>query len=439
MKFEKRLVILGGENNAKGTLTLETNAYGTFATFNVYNIPDLLSGEYAVGIKNSEQVFTRKIGSMGRILSRFKINDMSLRGIHCVIYDTATETPVLYGHTPDAPKLWAGNMMDGIRSRKVEFRKTTADKAEIEKTLPSYSDRPQEIENYFLDILPQDGSYRDSAVAQVNYYPSDMSIEVSYTNREQSGYKEEENPVDAFIKSDVEKAQSGGDAESGKMQPWEYAKQYIDRYKNYAAASGVHKNIGAESAENAKVDKTEAFIGKSAPEMIDNGEKDAKVDKTDTLFSENDVKTLDNGKKRGASVLETPDEAAATVVPPVSEFTAENALREIKTETIFYEQIKGQLNELFGSNPQFDTLNSLMPDTKWIKVDYDGAGKYYVVGIIGEKPDYICYGVPASFTPEPPDELDGYCQWLPLDPEKPEGDGFWLMYQDAVTGKSVSL
>ncbi len=419
MKFEKRLVILGGENNAKGTLTLEANAYGTFATFNVYNIPDLLSGEYAVGIKNSEQVFTRRIGSLGRILSRFKINDMSLRGIHCVIYDTATETPVLYGHTPDTPKLWAGNMMDGIRSKKVEFRKAPPEKAEIEKSLPSYSDRPQEIEDYFLDILPQDGSYRDNAVAQVNYYPSDMSIEVSYTSREQSGYKAEENPVDAFLEKE-----SGADTVGEKTQPWQYAKQYIERYKDCAAASGTFRNVGA-------------------------AEKDEKVSKMETLESgsaeQTPVKAIDNDVK--VSKMETPedktenkkekDEAAATVVPPVSEFTAENALREIKTETVFYEQVKGQLDELFGSNPQFEPLNSMMPDTKWIKVDYDEAGKYYVVGLIGDKPDYICYGVPASFTPTPPDELDGYCQWLPLDPEKPEGNGFWIMYQDAVTGESV--
>ena len=413
MKFEKRLVILGGENNAKGTVTLETNAYGTFATFNVYNIPDLLSGEYAVGIKNSEQVFTRKIGSMGRILSRFKITDMSLSGIHCIIYDTATETPVLYGHTPDAPKLWAGNMMDGIRSKKVEFPQAIT-KAEIEKSLPSYSDRPQEIENYFLDILPQDGSYRDSAVAQVNYYPSDMSIEVSYTSREQSGYVPEENPIDKHIASMGERLESeSGDSKSvmpqkadeEKIQPWQYAKQYIERYKDNLSSGHILKNIslGQENAER----------------------KDAPDKASDPI--------------QACAVRECAAAGVANTIPPAGEYTAENALREIKTETVFYEQIKNQLDDLFGSNPQFETLNNMMPDTKWIKVDYDGSGKYYVVGIIGKKPDYICYGVPAVYTPAPPDELDGYCQWLPLDESKPEGEGFWIMYQDAVSGDSVSF
>ncbi len=437
MKFEKKLVILSGENNAKGTVTLENNAYGTFATLNVYNFPDIVWGEYAVGIKNADQVFTRKLGSMGRILSRFKIGDMSLCGIHTVIYCTATETPVLYGHTPDAQKLWAGNMMDGIRSRKVEFPKTI-DKAEIEKSLPQYSDRPQEIENYFLDILPQDGDYRDSAVAQVNYYPTDMSIEVSYTNREQSGFVPEENPIDEHVRKSVESelAGSGGNgadeiaanaASNEKTLPWQYAKQYIERYKNYPTLGGSKPSGGDISVADKSINDAATVLSKKSAndeQSIEDSIKDTAGDSAKVGESDDPYKSIE-------------DSAAATVVPPASEYTAENALRDSKTEAVFYEQIKTQLDELFGSNPKFDVLSSMMPETKWIKVDYDGSGKYYVVGVIGEKPDYICYGVPASYTPEPPAELDGYCQWLPLDAEKPEGDGFWIMYQDAITGKSV--
>ena len=37
----------------------------------------------------------------------------------------------------------------------------------------------------------------------------------------------------------------------------------------------------------------------------------------------------------------------------------------------------------------------------------------------------------------PPTELEGYYQWLPLDLEKPEEDGYWLMYQNALNGEHI--
>lgn len=100
MKFEKKLIILNGEYNGKGTLNLEHNAYGIFVTLNLHNLPDLKSGEYCVGIKNSMVAYTRQLGALGRILLRFQIDLLSLDEIHCVIFDTVSLTPVMYGTNP---------------------------------------------------------------------------------------------------------------------------------------------------------------------------------------------------------------------------------------------------------------------------------------------------------------------------------------------------
>jgi hypothetical protein len=102
----------------------------------------------------------------------------------------------------------------------------------------------------------------------------------------------------------------------------------------------------------------------------------------------------------------------------------------------YYHQIADQLDELFEAFPDEPRLAVLLPDTKWVKVDYDNTGRYYVVGVIGKaKPSHICYGVPGVYSPTPPQEF-GYCQWLPIDTD-PKGRGYWLMYQDAITGESV--
>ena len=81
-----------------------------------------------------------------------------------------------------------------------------------------------------------------------------------------------------------------------------------------------------------------------------------------------------------------------------------------------------------------------MPDSDWVRIDF-GKNKFYVVGVIreGKKPKYICYGVPAEKRGEPPDALKGYCSFLPASLFDLDGKGYWMMYQDAETGKNVRL
>ena len=107
--------------------------------------------------------------------------------------------------------------------------------------------------------------------------------------------------------------------------------------------------------------------------------------------------------------------------------------------TTFWDQVSEQVEKLFVDYPPEANLNKLLPDTKWVKVDYDNNGKYFVVGLIGkEKPRFVCYGVPDTFSSEPPREFDGYCQWMPLQ-DDPKGKGYWVMYQDATSGESVEF
>jgi len=107
----------------------------------------------------------------------------------------------------------------------------------------------------------------------------------------------------------------------------------------------------------------------------------------------------------------------------------------------FYAAIKSQLDELFENYPREEYLCQKLIGTDWVKVDYDNDGRYYTVGLIADEDrvKYICYGVPGKFAKLPPPELKGFCQWLPFDAETPEGEGYWMMYQDADSGKSVTL
>ena len=107
----------------------------------------------------------------------------------------------------------------------------------------------------------------------------------------------------------------------------------------------------------------------------------------------------------------------------------------------FYEEIKEQLDALFEHYPEETFLCEVIPNSKWIKVDYEDSGEYYVIGLIyeNEKLKFISYGVPGQFDISPPRELSENAQWLPLDPDKPQDLGYWLTYQDAQNGETIEV
>lgn len=107
----------------------------------------------------------------------------------------------------------------------------------------------------------------------------------------------------------------------------------------------------------------------------------------------------------------------------------------------FYEMIADQLDALFDAYPEESRLAAVVPNSRWVRVDYEGNGRVYVVGLIYELEvvRYVAYGVPAYAEDNVPDGLDGYSQWVPIDVTKPNGEGYFVMFQDAETGESIRL
>lgn len=101
----------------------------------------------------------------------------------------------------------------------------------------------------------------------------------------------------------------------------------------------------------------------------------------------------------------------------------------------FYLSVKPQIDEIFVCYPEEEVLNNLVPNSKWVHINTpDG---YYVVGLIldGDVVSYICYGVPSTDKNTPPIELVDLAVWLPLGEN--DGKGYWVIYQDAQTGKCL--
>lgn len=110
-----------------------------------------------------------------------------------------------------------------------------------------------------------------------------------------------------------------------------------------------------------------------------------------------------------------------------------------KESLSFYEKLKSQIDRLFENNEEEEYLEKIIPNSKWVKVEYEKEGDYYVIGLVYENENlsYLCYGVPGVYQKTPPKEIAGYPVWLPLDSDKKEGFGYWLAYQNADTGESI--
>lgn len=115
--------------------------------------------------------------------------------------------------------------------------------------------------------------------------------------------------------------------------------------------------------------------------------------------------------------------------------------KNLEGDKPFFELISDQVEELFSKYPTERYLESVIDNSKWVKIDFENNGKYYVLGLIYENSNvkYVCYGVPGKFGNNPPKEIEDYNQWVPFDFNNSSGDGYWIMYQDALTGESINL
>ena len=119
--------------------------------------------------------------------------------------------------------------------------------------------------------------------------------------------------------------------------------------------------------------------------------------------------------------------------------TEETEEIQVEEKDNFYFKLKPQIDKLFENNPIEKNLEEMIPSSKWVKVEYEDDGDFYVFGLRyeGDVIKYVCYGVPAIFEEEPPKELSGYPIFLPLDKNNQKGFGYWLTYQDAETGEPI--
>lgn len=183
---------------------------------------------------------------------------------------------------------------------------------------------------------------------------------------------------------------------------------------------------------------------------IDAKKEQAKEDKTEELNINNFVKddNVESLEKTNTNNISTDDyetdEEIETIVDNAfnNEMFDENLEDNNETDNKkdFLSTIENQVEELLNNYEEEKALENLIPNSKFVKVNSNDEN-FYIFGVIKEDNQikYIVYGLPGEYNVKPNDEYKNYYQWLPLNPENPEGYGYYLMYQDAESGNQIEV
>lgn len=234
-----------------------------------------------------------------------------------------------------------------------------------------------------------------------------------------------------------------------RIKKWEENEKIED--ENSMKSARVEEEKSAENC-TSKIDEEEiseegGFISKGS----DNGKIKDVTESPKTRADEQTNKAVDDGvggeekpSITAQNVGGENDERVAETKGEKGRRMAENERDEVgafSLDTVrfdgtnFYLSVKPQLDEIFVCFPECDDLEEVVPNSKWAKIQVEDG--FYVVGLIldGEVVRYISYGVPATKNSCPPSEIRDVAVWL--DDGKKEGKGYWVIYQDAMTGQCL--
>ena len=100
--------------------------------------------------------------------------------------------------------------------------------------------------------------------------------------------------------------------------------------------------------------------------------------------------------------------------------------------TDYYQSVKKEIGKVFLQFPPYYPLIRKYEQSFFVRIDFPSSEKYFVLGVLQQKGvvKYICYGLPA----EKSNLQDKDFVLVESQPT-----GFWMLFQDAVTGQITTL
>ena len=502
MGYSKKILIMSevtkgfGTGAVKGVATIEQIGQRTKCTIDIFNLKDIGKGIFAFGVaSDNSPVYVERLGMKGKISSTFGLGEIDMKGnIYCVLSFISEENviPIAWGAN-NAKKLWETNILDGFKSiarpkmfagkiekvepKKENYASVTVNPSKPQVSMPSLHSQQTVHKQPKVEEAQQNTSTKSiyDKLRNKDNKQFDSSTVLGRANTESNNFKpitvpkvtvakiskviddaisdyQDERisdigyyPIDIMPKDVLkESAAAVLEVKSAQSQKGFYdafsqvPNELVDEYPPNTIKGSFYRPLKEDKKEPYQPVNNQIYEEPEQETIEQKFEPEQKVDvNTNPKYISSwggynnirlkDIKESDDYKQE----LGTENANGRTV-----DNKKEDEQEDI--ESNYFESVKNQLDKLFEQSPPEDRLNKLMPDTYWVKVEL-AKNQYYVVGLIGEGPDYIGYGVPGIFSVNPPKELQGYCKWMAIDQQNPYGEGYWMMYQDADNGESINL
>lgn len=463
MRLIKKLIILSGKG--RGSLMLEKNAYGVTGKLSLNGIDG--QNRRLIVISGGDSFITKIGGEKVKV----EMGDIDYDEIHAaVISDTEV---LLYGSNCPT-KLSEERIMNEAK----ELSRRAGDNAIKYSGVLSPGD-------YFKNIKP----YDDYAIAEKNYFELHTKT-LSDEQKSGMGASEKQNTVNEsqvnIALSNTVKENAAEDIGKSE-QSNDYAGDYFYRLcvRSVFGSSATLLSLNAKQIRLNDETKT----GTSAVRDKLYYEKLSAQAKEDacsvvSVSDADEVKPTCSISDTDAFKEETPNEPTLLRADPLSvkgpkRFVSpqagknneqrqnadypvkksdtsdyrqnENSVRSLRDKTnnsstfvaaahednftirgrdaTFYEKNSVKVSKLFSSYERCKEIEQVIPGSRFVKIMYDDR-RYYVVGLVD---DYICYGVPSE-SDRLPEAFSGYGTYLSVG----GGRGYYMLYQDGVTGKTLS-
>lgn len=279
-----------------------------------------------------------------------------------------------------------------------------------------------------------------------------------------NGFYFTDTPLDAVIEAkddDIEKIIDNAIVEADKCSDCNNCANCEYKKYFYETQTPLYNENTIPSVENTKIHTNLTVNENQAEDNLPNTEDN--LDKIKTSTPENKESKFSNKSNNDCIIEEDKtysksfenDKEDKNIQDNITaESLSNNAVNSLKTPTetnlndndiscteqqTFLNEISSQLDEMFKIYPEDDMLNSIIPESRFIKVD--NTEQSYVLGVIYEDKmmKYLAYGVPATYNSLPPADLGNNYQWLPINPKDVMSDGYFMIYQNALTGNIVDL
>lgn len=211
------------------------------------------------------------------------------------------------------------------------------------------------------------------------------------------------------------------------------------RFSPNTIMSDIHKYFairsGAVQQTFAKREYSEEVVAEETPTMAEEDYSQIPAE-ADNTASEQVAQSQEVEETMEEKIQEPVAEKQSLDVEETASKNSKAKVAKSEPLTPFYKKIEENMQELFDKNEPDEELPLLIPDSKWVRVSLGEEG-YYVVGIIysDDVPNIICYGVPDKDESNPPQSDENCRQWMEIEKG---GRGYWMMYQSAKTGETIT-